>query len=157
MFFKPKEVVEIIELNTSDILEVIYYQLKRLPEDQKKQYLNEVKNRVNVLFENRLNLARFADKEWFLIMIKYPLKIFEVRYYDVCDNKMGNKVVEIEATDFYDAYLIAKTRTYKRVGYDVGSITLKGESGNFAYAVWDLCELHERFRIADQDLWWVAQ
>jgi hypothetical protein len=63
MFFKPKEVVEIIELNTSDILEVIYYQLKRLPEDQKKQYLNEVKNRVNVLFENRLNLARFADKE----------------------------------------------------------------------------------------------
>ena len=63
MFYKPKEVVELIEVDTRDILEIIYYQLKRLPEDQKKQYLNEVKNRVNVLFEGRLNLARFADKE----------------------------------------------------------------------------------------------
>jgi len=63
MFYKPKEVVELIEVDTRDILEIIYYQLKRLPEDQKKRYLNEVKNRVNKLFEGRLNLARFADKE----------------------------------------------------------------------------------------------
>jgi hypothetical protein len=63
MFYKPKEIVELIEVDTRDILQLIYYQLKRLPEEQKKQYLNEVKNKVNKLFEGRLNLARFADKE----------------------------------------------------------------------------------------------
>lgn len=60
MFYKPVEIVKMIEYDTRDILEILYYQLKDLPnEEEKKKFLISVKNKVNESFDLRLNMARF--------------------------------------------------------------------------------------------------
>lgn len=60
MFYKADEIVELINIQTRDSLELVYYQLKKMKtEEEKKIYLNTIKNKVNKLFDNRLNLARF--------------------------------------------------------------------------------------------------
>jgi hypothetical protein len=60
MFYKADEIVELINIQTRDSLELVYYQLKKMKtEEEKKRYLISIKNKVIKSFDNRLNLARF--------------------------------------------------------------------------------------------------